>query len=390
MRTAPHPHVDSLVNTWHALQPDSWDEALDPLLLQPLAAESIHDLTQKCQQAQMRLYRLMADPARWTVDVLMDTSVELVAWAIQRYRTAARPDQQTRWNVVFIADNSLLPHSFQSTQEGLALLKDPALQRYVKAHDLVVLFVVLGDGDRQLGFPVFLDFWRPEDPVQGTKIHVACHALETLNQRLQPWGVELAGLTLVFDHWYLKPGLIALAQRLQLVLTSVLAKNEVVTLEDGRSMPLKTLLWYLMAEAPKHAGRLGQRGYYWRRRIRHARLGPVLLIVRRRPTHRGRFYTYDFVVTTDLTAKAITVLRMIQKRWRVEVFFRDAKQSLGLTACRHHQRPQSLFYCRLRGVTYLLLMHYRQKLRLPRPRKTLGQVKRRLEPELVTYFRQAA
>lgn len=388
MQTAPHPHVDALLHAWHALQPESWDEALDALLLQSIAADSIHELTQKCQQAQTRLYRVMADPARWAVDVLIETSVELVAWAIQRYRAAPRPDQQTRWNVVFMVDNSLLPHSFQSTQEGLAILKDPALQRYVKAHDLVVLFVVIGD--RRLGFPVFLDFWRPEDPVQGTKIHVACHALETLSHRLQPLGVELAGLTLVFDHWYLKPGLVETATRLNLILTSVLAKNEVVTVADGRQMPLKTLLWYLMAEAPKHDGRLGQRGYYWRRRIIHARLGPVLLIVRRRPTHKGRFYTYDFVVTTDLDAKAITVLRVLQKRWRVEVFFRDAKQVFGLTACRYHQRSQSLFYCRLRGVTYLLLMHYRQKLRVPLHNKTMGRLKRRLAPEVVSYFRQAA
>lgn len=254
----------------------------------------------------------------------------------------------------------------------------------------MVLFVVIGEGERQWGFPVFLDFWRPEDSAQGTKIHVACQALETLHQRLHPLGVELAGLTLVFDHWYLKPGLIETARALQMVLTSVLAKNEVVTLADGRSMPLQTLLWYLMAEAPKHAGRLGQRGYYWRRRIVHTRLGPVLLLVRRRPTHKGRFYQYDFVVTTDLDAKAITVLRLLQTRWRVEVFFRDAKQVLGLAAYRHHQRPQSLFYCRLRGLTYLLLVRYRHRLRLPRHKKTLGQVKRRFTPERLTYFRQAA
>lgn len=388
MRTAPHPHVDTLLHEWHTLQPDSWDEALDAVMLQAIAADSIHELTQQCQHAQTRLYRLMADPTRWTRDVLMDTSVDLVAQAIRHYRAAVRPDQRTRWNVVFIVDNSLLPHSFQSTQEGLALLKDPALQRYIKAHDLVVLFVVIGD--RQLGFPVFLDFWRPEDPAHGTKVHVACHALETLNQRLQPLGVDRTGLSLVFDHWYLKPGLVETATQLKLVLTSVLAKNEVVTLEDGRQMPLTTLLWSLMAEAPKHAGRLGQRGYYWRRRIIHTRLGPVLLIVRRRPTHQGRFYKYDFVVTTDLTAKAITVLRVLQTRWRVEVFFRDAKQVFGLTACRYHQRPHILFYCRLRGLTYLLMMHYRHTLRVPLHHKTMGRLKRRLAPEVISYFRQAA
>lgn len=84
MRTVPHPHVDALLHEWHTLQPESWDETLDPLLLQPLAAESIHDLTQRCQHAQTRLSRLMADPLRWTRAVLIETSVERVAWAIRR------------------------------------------------------------------------------------------------------------------------------------------------------------------------------------------------------------------------------------------------------------------------------------------------------------------
>lgn len=374
MRTVPHPHVDALLNEWHTLQ--------------PLAAESIHDLTQRCQQAQPRLSRLMADPLRWTRDVLIETSVELVAWALRRSRAADRPDQQTRWNVGFVVDKSLLPPSVQSTQEGFALLKDPALRRYLNAHDLVVVCVVIGDG--RWGFPGLLDLWRPADPVHGTQVPVASQALETLQQRLQPVGVELAGLTLVFDHWYLKPGLVETATQLKMVIPSVLAKNEVVPLGDGRQMPLKTLLWYLMAEAPKPDGRLGQRGSSWRRRIVHTRLGPVFLIVRRRPTQKGRFYTDDFVVTTELTAKAITVLRLMHKRWRVDVLFRDAKQGLGLTASRQHDRQQCLLYCRLRGVTYLLLMRYRHTLRVPAPHKTMGQVKRRLAPELLTYFRQAA
>jgi len=119
-------------------------------------------------------------------------------------------------------------------------------------------------------------------------------------------------------------------------------------------------------------------------------LGKVLIIVRRREKRKGKYFAYDFLVTTDLTAKAITVLRLIQKRWKIEVFFRESKQHLGLTRCFFHDFRTILLRCRLCALTYLILMLYRRKLRLPGRQKTIGKLKQRLQQPLLEYFKQAA
>jgi len=301
---------------------------------------------------------------------------------------ATRPDQRTRWRVVLVTDDSLLPHSWGSAQEGLAVLKDPALKAYLKAHNGVLLFVTIGEGRR--AFPLFLALWDPAQRHTRTKVHLACQALDTLATQLSAFGLSLDGLDLVFDHWYLKPGLIETAQRLGLHLTSKLARNEQVTLEDGRTLPLKTLLWHLVATLPRHDARLGPSGDYWRVAATHPRLGQVVILVRRRSVHKGRYFKYDFVVTTRLDAKAITVLHLMRRRWDVEVFFREAKQHLGLAGGRFHALEASLLYCRIRALTYLVLIHCQPKLPLPPSRKTVGKLKERFRAPLLAYFKTAA
>ena len=131
-------------------------------------------------------------------------------------------------------------------------------------------------------------------------------------------------------------------------------------------------------------------GYYWRFFATHKLLGRVLIIVRRREKRKGKYYAYDFLVTTDLTAKAITVLRLIQKRWKIEVFFRESKQHLCLAKCFFHSFQTVLLNCRLRALTYLILMLYRRKLCLPSRQKTIGKIKLRIQQPLLEYFKQAA
>lgn len=361
---------------------------LAQLILQPLAAETVHELEQACERALDRLYRALNDPQLWQIDVLSRVSIALFAAYLRRFRAAKRPDQRTRWRVVLVTDDSLLPHSWGSEQEGLAVLKDPALKAYLKAHNGVLLFVTIGEGRR--AFPLFLALWDPAQRHTRTKVHLACQALDTLATQLSAFGLSLDGLDLVFDHWYLKPGLIETAQRLGLHLTSKLARNEQVTLEDGRTLPLKTLLWHLVATLPRHDARLGPSGDYWRVAATHPRLGQVVILVRRRSVHKGCYFKYDFVVTTRLDAKAITVLHLMRRRWDVEVFFREAKQHLGLAGGRFHALEASLLYCRIRALTYLVLIHCQPKLPLPPSRKTVGKLKERFRAPLLAYFKTAA
>ena len=190
--------------------------------------------------------------------------------------------------------------------------------------------------------------------------------------RLSPWR----------DHFVQSP--------IGMVITTTLAKNERVTLDNGKNIQLDYYLYHLVQTPPHHDRRLGKLGHYWRFFATHKILGKVLVIVRRREKRKGKYFAYDFLVTTDLTAKAITVLRLIQKRWKIEVFFRESKQHLGLAKCFFRSFQAVLLYCRLRALTYMILMLYRHKLRLPSRKKTIGKIKQRFQQSLLEYFKQAA
>lgn len=357
------------------------------LTLQPLVGETLHQLEVVSGRSLDGLYRaLKADPLQ-TTDVLSRVSILVFVGHLLSYKAAKRPDQKTRRRVVVSGDDSLLPHSWESGQEGVKVLKDVVSKAYVKAHNMVVVYAVIGDGT--ICFPLLLQLHNPQN--KGvTKVSVLAQAISFLQDRLEAWGLSLEGIDIVFDHWYLKPGVVEAAQNLEMVITTTLAKNEIVRLDNGKNVQLDYYLYHLVQTPIHYDRRLGKLGYYWRFFAVHKLLGRVLIIVRRREKRKGKYYAYDFLVTTDLTAKAITVLRLIQKRWKIEVFFRESKQHLGLAKCFFHDFQTILLSCRLRALTYLILMLYRRKLCLPGRKKTIGKLKQCLQQPLLEYFKQAA
>lgn len=166
---------------------------LTPLILQPLAAETVHELEQACQRTLDRLYRALNDPQLWQIDVLSRGSMALFATYLRRFQAATRPDQRTRWRVVLVTDDSLLPPSWGSAQEGLAVLKDPALKAYLKAPNAVLLFGTIGDG--RLAFPLILTLWDPQQRHCRTQVHLACQALDTWPSTCRPSASPWRGWT---------------------------------------------------------------------------------------------------------------------------------------------------------------------------------------------------
>lgn len=357
------------------------------LTLQPLVGETLHQLEVLSGRGLDGLYRALKDEPLQTTDVLSRVSILMFVGHLLHYKAAKRPDQKTRRHPVIVGDDSLVPHSWESCQEGIKILKDVVSKAYVKAHNMVVVYAVIGEGTTS--FPLLLQLHNPQQ-VGSTKVSVLAQAVQYLQDRLEGWGLSLEGIDVVFDHWYLKPGVVEAAKQLEMVVTTTLAKNEIVTLDNGKNVQLDYFLYHLVKTPAHHDRRLGKLGHYWRFFATHKLLGRVLIIVRRREKRKGKYFAYDFLVTTDLTAKAITVLRLIQKRWKVEVFFRESKQHLGLTRCFFHDFQTILLHCRLRALTYLILTLYRRKLCLLSRKKTIGKLKLRLQQPLLEYFKQAA
>ena len=95
-------------------------------------------------------------------DVLSGVFVLIFVGHLLHYQAAERPDQKTRRRVVVAGDDSLLPHSWESGQEGVKILKDVVSKAYVKAHNMVVVYAVIGEGT--ISFPLFLQLHNCDMP----------------------------------------------------------------------------------------------------------------------------------------------------------------------------------------------------------------------------------
>ncbi len=109
--------------------------------------------------------------------------------------------------------------------------------------------------------------------------------------------------------------------------------------------------------------------------------GPLRLVVT-----RNRHGNLEVLATNDLDSDLTTIVLRKRSRWSVETLFRDAKQFSGLAACQCRV-DQAL----VRHVAFVLIAFVvLQCLRLHPPigplwgKETLGEVKDRLQRELIT------
>lgn len=94
---------------------------------------------------------------------------------------------------------------------------------------------------------------------------------------------------------------------------------------------------------------------------------------------RNRHGNVEVLATNDLGSNLTTIVLRKRSRWSIETLFRDAKQFSGLAACQCRV-DQAL----VRHVAFVLLAFIvLQRLRL-HPKGTLGEVKDRLQREVLT------
>ena len=94
---------------------------------------------------------------------------------------------------------------------------------------------------------------------------------------------------------------------------------------------------------------------------------------------RNRHGNLEVLVTNDLGSSLTTIVLRKRSRWSIETLFRDAKQFSGLAACQCRVDQALVRHVAFVLVGFIVL----QRLRL-HPKETLGEVKDRLQRELIT------
>jgi hypothetical protein len=94
---------------------------------------------------------------------------------------------------------------------------------------------------------------------------------------------------------------------------------------------------------------------------------------------RNRHGNIEVLATNDLGSDLTTIVQRKRSRWSIETLFRDAKQFSGLAACQCRVDQALVRHVAFVMIAFIIL----QRLRL-RPKETLGEVKDRLQRELIT------
>lgn len=167
------------------------------------------------------------------------------------------------------------------------------------------------------------------------------------------WQVVRAGVraqVLLFDNWYASRENLRVFSRLGLVWVTRLKSNTVV-LSQGQRRTVKQVA-QSVAKVNYH--------YYAKLRARvrsfEVKLGgrPVKLTVIKDDTHEESGRT-KYLATSELSVSHCDHVQWYRRRWAIEVFFRDAKQMLGLGRSQARTAQAVLTHIVLVCVSYVAL-----------------------------------
>lgn len=99
---------------------------------------------------------------------------------------------------------------------------------------------------------------------------------------------------------------------------------------------------------------------------------------------RNRHGNVEVLATNDLGSDLTTLVLRKRRRWSIETAFRDTKQFSGLAACQCRVDQAMVRHVAFVLIAFLVLQRLRQH-----PKETLGEVKDRLQRDLITGGRPA-
>jgi len=251
---------------------------------------------------------------------------------------------QEKGTVYFIVDDSKAKKTGEMIEKAMMDF-DPDKGRQVLCHTFVVSFVKLACGN----FPFQLTLYdKTRKGTAGFKSKLDI-AAEQVREFVKFTGVR-EKLIFLFDSWYCCPKLIS-ALPSWAGWVSRLKRNRLVKV-DG--------FWQKL---PEFSGRVKSWDYrkvkvkdgfhVWACSIRiEVKFLGIVTLVLAKPCKYSRKVEF-FVSNLDVSAEEI--LRHYSERWEVEVFFRTAKQNLGLDGYQMRKYKGNLRYWSLVLLTYSIL-----------------------------------
>lgn len=183
--------------------------------------------------------------------------------------------------------------------------------------------------------------------------------------RAMVWKLVRRGLkprSVLFENWYASTENLAFFKRLDLRFVTRSKHNFKVEYE-GRQMAVSQVAATVKKANYHYYAALGARARSFQVK-RGGRLFLLGVIKDDRSQEAGRT---KYLLTDDLSLSTREVVEGYRRRWPIEVFFRDCKQLLGMTACEARTPEAIISHFVLVCVAYTLLQLFKPQTAKPHP-----------------------
>ena len=227
-------------------------------------------------------------------------------------------------------------------------------QRFGRGHMVVTAAVLF----RGVVLPWQISLWLPKTFAKGDYRKITEIAADMIDRFEPPSGVKTRVL---FDAFYLAPCVVRACENKGFFWFSVASKNRKLT---GRKFARKEQIRDFAPGILKHHGqrvRLRRsRGWRWMRIAAVdgslSRLGQVRMVLSKRPGDPWK--TVLAVVTNETSLKAREIIAIYERRWQIEVLFKELRESLGLGDYQVLGREAIQRHLHLVCLTHLVLTHH--------------------------------
>jgi SRSO17 transposase len=253
--------------------------------------------------------------------------------------------------VYLILDDTRLPKR-GSKMGWVSKIYDHKEHKFVKGHIVLTAAIVF----RGVVMPFRIELWKPKGHPGPRYRKLTNMAAEMIKALQVPAGVKVRVL---FDAFYLCPTVTKACESRGFTFFSVAARNRNFRTANHKPRKIARLMPGLIRHQGKSVRMKRARGTA-ALRIACAdgclsRIGRVRMVVSKRP--RGPWKKCIAIVTNETGLKARQIVEIYERRWLIEVLFKELAQDLGLGDYQMLQTDGIVNHLHVCCLAHLLLTH---------------------------------
>jgi SRSO17 transposase len=233
---------------------------------------------------------------------------------------------------------------------------DHAAQQFVRGHIIVTAAILF----RGVTLPWRFTLWLPEEYCKTERLKFRRQtdiAAELIRAFTPPKGVKVRVL---FDAFYLCKPVTGACESQGFTWFSVASRNRLLTRDRGAKRNIGELAAGILKHQGQRVRMKRARGWRWLRIAtvvgRLNKIGDVRVVFSKRP--RDPWKNLVAMVTNETRLSAREVVANYERRWAIEVLFKELKGTLGLGEYQMQTRQGIERHLHVCGLAHLALTHH--------------------------------